>query len=114
MSDVVDSTRKIIDSPIHLALRPPRSTATPAVSAVQFSYDDTDLLVDGRRIQFFAGELHYFRVPRPYWQDRLAKAKALGLNAVCTYMPWNLHEPEPGKFDFWGDEGILDVASFVR
>ena len=42
------------------------------------------------------------------------QARALGLNAVCTYMPWNLHEPRPGQFDFTGDGGMLDVAAFVR
>jgi beta-galactosidase len=79
-----------------------------------FGYSDTDFLIDGHPIQIFSGELHYFRVPRPYWQDRLAKAKAMGLNAVCTYMPWNLHEPSPGQFDFSGDNGMLDIASFIR
>ena len=81
---------------------------------VTFSQDDTDFLIGGRRMQIFAGEMHYFRIPRPYWADRLAKAKAMGLNAICTYMPWNLHEPAPGDFDFHGYGGMLDVASFVR
>ena len=30
---------------------------------------------------------------------------------MATYCPWNLHEPEPGKFDF---SGILDLAKFVK
>ena len=37
--------------------------------------------------------------------------RACGLNTVATYCPWNLHEPEPGKFDF---SGILDLAKFVK
>jgi len=91
----------------------PFPTVTPGISS-HFEYSDTDFLVDGCRIQIFSGELHYFRVPRPYWQDRLAKAKAMGLNTICTYMPWNLHEPRPGEFDFDGDGGMLDVAAFIR
>lgn len=79
-----------------------------------FSHDGRDFLVGGRVVRLYSGELHYFRVPRPYWRDRLAKARAMGLNAVCTYMPWNLHEPRPGEFDFDGDGGMLDVAGFVR
>ena len=79
-----------------------------------FYYDDANFLIDGQRAQLFSGELHYFRIPRPYWADRLAKAKALGLNTICTYMPWNLHEPIPGQFDFHGDGGMLDVAAFVK
>lgn len=76
-----------------------------------FSYDDENFLLDGRPVQLFSGEVHYFRTPPEYWPDRLAKARAMGLNAVCTYMAWNLHEPRPGEWDF---SGILDVAAFVR
>jgi beta-galactosidase len=79
-----------------------------------FSHDASHFLLDARPIPLFSGELHYFRVPRPYWRDRLLKAQAAGLNAVCTYMPWNLHEPRPGEFDFTGDGGMLDAAAFVR
>ena len=37
--------------------------------------------------------------------------KAAGLNGVETYVPWNLHEPDPGKFDFAGD---LDIVAFLK
>ena len=76
-----------------------------------FSHDDENFLLDGRPVQLFSGEMHYFRTPPEYWRDRLVKARAMGLNAVCTYMAWNLHEPRPGEWDF---SGILDVAAFVR
>ena len=68
-------------------------------------------LIDGREFRILSGEMHYFRVPREYWRDRLAKLKACGLNTVATYMPWNLHERTPGKFDF---SGMLDVREFLR
>ncbi len=58
-----------------------------------------------------SGEMHYPRIPREYWHDRLVKARAMGLNTVCTYLFWNVHEPGPGLFDFSGD---LDIAEFVR
>ncbi|XP_057605431.1 beta-galactosidase-1-like protein 2 [Hippopotamus amphibius kiboko] len=58
----------------------------------------------------FGGSVHYFRVPREYWRDRLLKMKACGLNTLTTYVPWNLHEPERGKFDFSGN---LDLEAFV-
>src|SRR5215213_8883834 len=80
----------------------------------KFAYDEHAFLLDGHPFQIHSGELHYFRIPREYWRDRLLKARALGLNTVCTYMPWNLHEPRPGEFDFVGDDGMLDVAAFVR
>ena len=55
--------------------------------------------------------MHYTRIPRAYWRDRMRKARAMGLNTICTYIFWNLHEPQPGKFDFTGN---LDIAAFVR
>uniref|UniRef100_A0A8C5L3A2 Beta-galactosidase n=1 Tax=Jaculus jaculus TaxID=51337 RepID=A0A8C5L3A2_JACJA len=58
----------------------------------------------------FGGSIHYFRVPKEYWRDRLLKMKACGLNTLTTYVPWNLHEPERGKFDFSGN---LDLEAFV-
>ena len=77
----------------------------------KFAYDEHAFLLDGEPFHIHSGELHYFRIPREYWRDRLLKARALGLNTVCTYMPWNLHEPKPGVFDF---SGMLDVAEFLR
>ena len=70
-----------------------------------------DFYLNGEKIKIISGGVHYFRVVPEYWQDRLEKLKALGCNTVETYIPWNLHEKEKGKFDF---SGILDVAEFVR
>jgi beta-galactosidase len=67
--------------------------------------------MDGRPFQIISGAIHYARVPRAYWRDRLRKARAMGLNTVETYVFWNLHEPAPGKFDFSGQN---DVAEFIR
>ena len=66
---------------------------------------------EGKPYQIISGSIHYPRVPREYWRDRLRKARAMGLNTVETYVFWNLHEPKPGQFDFSGE---LDVAAFIR
>jgi len=66
---------------------------------------------NGKPFQIISGTIHYPRVPRAYWRDRLQKARAMGLNTVETYVFWNLHEPKPHQFDF---SGQLDVAAFVR
>ncbi|XP_062156120.1 beta-galactosidase 17 [Alnus glutinosa] len=66
---------------------------------------------DGKPFQIIGGDLHYFRVLPEYWEDRLLRAKALGLNTIQTYVPWNLHEPKPGKLVF---EGIADMVSFLK
>lgn len=70
-----------------------------------------DFYLDGERLKIISGGIHYFRIVPEYWRDRLEKLKALGCNTVETYIPWNLHEKEKGKFDF---SGILDVAGFVK
>jgi beta-galactosidase len=67
--------------------------------------------LDGKPLQIISGELHYERIPREYWRDRLKKARAMGLNTISTYVFWNVHEPKPGIYDFTGS---LDVAAFVR
>ena len=67
--------------------------------------------LDGKPYVIRAGEIHYARVPRALWRERLQQLRAMGLNTVTTYVFWNLHEPEPGQFDFGGN---LDLAAFVR
>ena len=49
---------------------------------------------------------------RRYWADRLARLKALGLNAVATYVPWNFHEEEEGTFNFAGDRNLTAFLRF--
>jgi len=68
-------------------------------------------LLDGQPFLIRSGEMHYPRVPRAYWRDRMRRLRALGLNTLTTYVFWNVHEPVPGAFDFSGD---LDVATYVR
>ncbi|KAL0341883.1 UNVERIFIED_CONTAM: Beta-galactosidase 17 [Sesamum calycinum] len=66
---------------------------------------------DGEPFRIIGGDLHYFRVHPEYWEDRLLRAKALGLNIIQTYVPWNLHEPRQGHLVF---EGIADIISFLK
>lgn len=67
--------------------------------------------LNGKPFQILSGAIHYFRIPRAYWEDSLYNLKAMGFNTVETYIPWNIHEPQPGKFDF---SEQYDVAGFVR
>ncbi|XP_060016807.1 beta-galactosidase-1-like protein 2 [Lagenorhynchus albirostris] len=69
-----------------------------------------NFMLEDSAFWIFGGSVHYFRVPREYWRDRLLKMKACGLNTLTTYVSWNLHEPERGKFDFSGN---LDLEAFV-
>ncbi len=76
-----------------------------------FALGDSTFLLDGKPLQIISGEMHCTRIPREYWRDRIRKAKAMGLNTIGTYVFWNAMEPEPGKFDFTGNN---DIAEFVR
>jgi beta-galactosidase len=89
----------------------PKAATHAALAKHRFEVQGDHFLLDGRPFQIRSGEMHYARVPREYWRDRFRKMKAMGLNTVCTYSFWNLHEPEPGKFDFSGNN---DVAEFIR
>ena len=77
----------------------------------KISYDGQSFSLDGRRIWLVSGAMHYPRIPRELWRDRLRAAKQAGINCIETYAFWILHEPEPGKFDFAGN---LDVKHFVE
>jgi beta-galactosidase len=76
-----------------------------------FTIQNDDFILDGKPFRIISGAIHYFRVPRVYWEDRLHKARLMGLNTVETYVAWNLHEPRPGEFHF---EDGLDVAAFIE
>lgn len=65
----------------------------------------------GRPHRIVSGALHYFRVHPDLWEDRLRRLRALGVNTVDTYVPWNFHETAPGKADFTGPR---DLARFLR
>ncbi|MEU9858477.1 beta-galactosidase [Streptomyces sp. NPDC047974] len=72
--------------------------------------DKAGFLLDGRPFRFLSGGLHYFRVHPEQWQDRLRKARLMGLNTVETYVPWNLHQPRPDRFVL---DGGLDLPRFL-
>ena len=82
-----------------------------SVPSHTFGWKAESFLLDGKPFVIRSGEMHYPRVPREYWRDRMRKMRAMGLNTICTYIFWNLHEPRPGQFDFSGN---LDIAAFVR
>ena len=84
----------------------PPGEAQPAFGAADgyFTFDEKPAVI-------ISGSIHYPRVPRAYWRDRIRKAKAMGFNCIGTYVFWNAHEKKPGEFDFSGN---LDIAEFVK
>ncbi len=76
-----------------------------------FTIGKGTFLLNGEPFIVKAAEVHYPRIPRPYWEHRIKMCKALGMNAVCIYIFWNIHEQAEGQFDFTGNN---DVAEFCR
>ncbi|MFJ6284870.1 beta-galactosidase [Pseudarthrobacter oxydans] len=58
-----------------------------------------------------SGELHFSRLLRSRWEERLRLMKAGGITVVACYIFWIHHEPVEGEARF---DGNLDVAAFVR
>ncbi len=77
----------------------------------KISYDGQSFSLDGQRIWLVSGAMHYPRIPRGLWRDRIRAAKQAGLNCIETCAFWNAHEPAPGEFDFSDN---LDVRHFVE
>jgi beta-galactosidase len=93
------------------------ASSQPAIAQVTdsppraFAIGDDAFLLDGQPFVIRCGEVHAARVPKEYWRHRLQLAKAMGLNTVCAYLFWNVHEPRPGEFN-WSDRA--DVAEYCR
>lgn len=95
-----------------LALTLHAQTPVPPTSASHtFELKGGKFFMDGQPFQILAGEMHYARIPRARWRYAMRMARAMGLNTVTTYAFWNLHEPEPGQFDFAGQN---DLAEYLR
>ena len=76
-----------------------------------FAIGDKTFLLNGKPFIVKAAEVHYPRIPRPYWEHRIKMCKALGMNTLCLYVFWNIHEQQEGVFDFTDNN---DVAEFCR
>ena len=80
-------------------------------AAQTFKVGQKTFLLDGKPFVVKAAEMHYPRIPRPYWEHRIQMCKALGMNTICIYVFWNIHEQREGEFNFTDNN---DVAAFCR
>jgi beta-galactosidase len=72
------------------------------------------IIIDGEPVVVMAGEVHYFRVARDEWQDRIDKVKEVGCNAVASYIPWLWHELPDATMDVTGaSRPERDIAGFI-
>ncbi len=77
-----------------------------------FEIKNGTFVYDSKPIKIYSGEMHYSRIPKEYWRHRLQMVKAMGLNAVATYVFWNYHNPSPGVWDF--KTGNRDLATYIK
>lgn len=70
----------------------------------------SDFMLDGQPLKIISGAVHYFRITPDQWKMTLYNLRAMGCNTVETYVPWNLHEPSPGKYQF---SGLADLDKFL-
>ena len=87
------------------------ATIASALHAADFTVGDKTFLLNGQPFIVKAAEVHYPRIPRPYWEHRIRMCKALGMNTICIYVFWNIHEQREGEFEFTGQN---DVAAFCK
>ncbi|KAI3758607.1 hypothetical protein L6452_06174 [Arctium lappa] len=84
---------------------------TVVVNGANVTYDGRSLIINGQRQILFSGSIHYPRSTPDMWPSLIAKAKQGGLDVIQTYVFWNLHEPQPGQYDF---NGRNDIVSFIK
>ena len=71
--------------------------------------------VSGLELHPNSAEFHYWRVERTHWPFCFKQIKEAGFKIVSTYVPWNHHEHERGKFDFGGEtDPQRDLLSFLK
>ena len=102
--------RKIIGN-IILALFLALLLPNKVMAAEEFAVGKNTFMLNGKPFVVKAAEVHYPRIPRPYWEHRIKMCKALGMNTLCLYVFWNIHEQQEGVYDFTGQN---DVAEFCR
>ena len=88
------------------AMFPPQPPAARSIG-----WQGNYFVVNGKPTVLWSGSMHYARIPRELWRERLVEAKRAGLNTIETYVFWNAHEPRSGVFDFSDN---LDLDAWLK
>ncbi|MBO9586240.1 MAG: beta-galactosidase [Flavobacterium sp.] len=79
-----------------------------------FTLGNREFLLNGKPFLIRAAELHYPRIPKQYWDQRIKNCRAMGMNTICIYLFWNYHEEEQDKFDFSGEKDIVQFVKLIQ
>ena len=97
------------------AFAAPATGLAPQVDSKNtFVAGDKTFLLNGKPFVVKAAEIHYPRIPREYWEHRIKMCKALGMNTICIYIFWNLHEQQEGVFDFTGQNNVAEFCRLAK
>ena len=83
------------------SIYPPAAVARPFID-----FDGKGFIIAGKRTFLSSGSIHYPRVPRALWDDRMLRMQQADFNCIQTYAFWNYQEPRENEFDFNGDKDI--------
>ncbi|KAJ5949260.1 hypothetical protein N7454_000844 [Penicillium verhagenii] len=92
----------MIINPIFIAL----GFLSAAQAIKPFTWNSTTFLLHGEPFQIIGGQMDPQRIPNELWADRLAKARAMGLNTIFSYVYWDQLVPEPGAWETTGNNNI--------
>lgn len=77
-------------------------------------FDSRCISINGKDEFIMSGSVHYYRIPRELWQNRLLKIKEAGFNCVETYVPWNWHEKkEPKSVSDYSKLDLSELDEFL-
>ena len=62
--------------------------AEPA-AASSIGWQGNYFIIKGKPTILWSGSIHYARIPRELWRERLVEAKRAGINTIQTYVFWN-------------------------
>ncbi|MDQ2858828.1 MAG: beta-galactosidase [Candidatus Eremiobacteraeota bacterium] len=84
-------------------------------SAIAIRSGEPVFEVDGAPFFLYGAAFFYERLPRDLWASSLDRMRALGINTLDLYVPWNWHELDDGDFDFDGRTNPRrDLAEVLR
>jgi beta-galactosidase len=79
-----------------------------------FAIGDDAFELNGKPYVIRCGEMHFARIPKAEWRNRLKMAKAMGLNTVCAYLFWNMHEKQPDQFTWTGQSDAVEFCKLAK
>ncbi|KAL2326182.1 hypothetical protein Fmac_025240 [Flemingia macrophylla] len=80
----------------------------------EVTYDAHSLIINGEKRIIFSGSVHYPRSTVEMWPNIIQNAKDGGLDAIESYVFWDLHEPIRREYDFSGNLNFVKIFKLVQ